>query len=338
MHVGFFLKWQKDLPTNGPLNIIGDELYAKSMVKILSRLPIVSSVALYAPNCIPKKKLDVMIYLNENEPNPTWAKKNVVYMQNAYGEGSLRWLKRFQERKYDGYAFISHKLLTLHKKNGFHGLYLPFGVDPTLFYPRKAEKKFSFDVSYVGNDIKGIERSTLYLLPAAKFNFGLFGNWDIYNPKYAKTSALGFLKYVRNTLRYSLFSDTIPQYRKVFYHLSKGKIQQAKVPVLYSSSKINLNCTAKDCVDWDIVTLRSLEVLACKGFLISDRVPIAEKNMKGCMVFTDGGDDLVKKISYFCKNEKEREKIAEKGYAYVQKHATIEARMCELISYLKKVL
>ena len=120
--------------------------------------------------------------------------------------------------------------------------------------------------------------------------------------------------------------------------MSRGKIPQEKVPILYSSTKINLNCTAQDCVDWDVITLRAFEVLACRGFLITDKVPIAEKAMQGCIVFTDGGDDLKEKIEYYLSNEKEREKIADRGYEYVLKNATIDSRMNELFNYLSQMI
>ena len=131
--------------------------------------------------------------------------------------------------------------------------------------------------------------------------------------------------------------ERIPEYKLDFYRLSRGKIPQEDVPLLYSSSKINLNCTHQDCVDWDVITLRTFEVLACRGFLITDKVPIAENTMQGCMVFTNGGNDLTEKIQYYLEHDTEREKIAQKGYEYVTRCATIEMRMKELISYLEGI-
>jgi spore maturation protein CgeB len=166
-----------------------------------------------------------------------------------------------------------------------------------------------------------------YLFPAAQFNFGLFGNW---NWKPPPKSFLQKMKFWRR--------DGVSPYRKIFYKLSRGKIPQEKVPILYSSAKINLNCTAQDCVDWDVITLRAFEVLACRGFLITDKVPIAEKTMQGCVVFTGGDDDLIEKIRYYLSNEKDREKIAGKGYEYVIKNASIDSRMNELFNYLRQII
>ena len=105
--------------------------------------------------------------------------------------------------------------------------------------------------------------------------------------------------------------------------------------MLYSSSKINLNCTQQTCIDWDVITLRTFEVLACRGFLISDIVPSARETMQGCMVFTTGGRDLTEKIRYYLDHEDERLAIAQRGYEFVRNSATIDVRARELVGFLK---
>ena len=321
MKIGFCIKWPKG-SLNSKTNVIGDELLAESMCRALLKNSNVDFCKLYAPNGLPDQKLDVMIYLNDNKPNHNWASIHVLYLQNGYGEGSENILRKLQQFDYNGYAFISERLLEIHKKDGYNGIFLPFGVDTNVFYLREREPKFTFDVAYVGNDIKGEYRTNKYLLPASKFDFGLFGNWKIPRSRF-------FIW--RNWKKK-------PEYRKIFETISRGKIPQEKVPVLYSSVRINLNCTIQDCVDWDVITLRTYEVLACKGFLITDKIPVAEKTMKGCMVFTDGGEYLVEKIEYYLDHEKERQRIAQQGYDYVIKHATIDARMNELVKYLEEIL
>jgi spore maturation protein CgeB len=320
MHIGLYIKWNKG-SLSSQRNVLGDELHGESMCRSLRKIQSVKSAELYAPNHMPTNKLDIMIYLNDTEPNADLSRKHVLYMQNAYGEGSATMLTRFQNIGYDGYAFISKRLLDLHVQAGFYGIFLPFGVDLETFYPRRIEKRFAFDVAYIGNDIKGEDRTNKYLLPAAKYNFGLFGNWNIPKHKY---------KFWKNWQRK-------PEYQAIFQRLSQGKIPQQKVPVLYSSAKINLNCTAQDCVDWDVITLRTYEVLACKGFLITDRVKAAEETMNDYMVFTEGGQDLVDKIDYYLAHDTTRRRMAEAGYEYVTRHASIDSRMCELFTYLEGI-
>ncbi len=320
MKIGFYIQWPKD-SINSKGNVLGDELIGDAIVRALRKLPEVEQCELYAPNHLPDRPLDIMVYMNENDPVKEWARRHVLYMQNAYGDGSDAVLRKFQSRHYDGYAFISERLLQLHLADGLGGIFLPFGVDIGTFRPVLKERRYTFDVAYVGNDIKGEDRTVRYLSPATAFDFGLYGNWVIAKARF---------RFWRNWKK-------LPSYKKLFEKLSRGKIPQADVPILYSSSHIILNCTAQDCVDWDVITLRTLEVLACKGFLITDRVAVAEKELAECVVFTDGGDDLVKKIRYYLDHPEERERIALKGYQYVMENATIDRRAEKLFAYLKEI-
>jgi spore maturation protein CgeB len=321
MRIGLYIKWKQGSLTP-KTNVLGDELFGNSMCKSLLKNDNVESCELYNTTNHPINRLDVMIYLNDIPPNKDWAKKHILYLQNGYGNGSASVLKELQKNNYDGYAFISNTLLRTHKENCFDGIYLPFGVDIEEFYPHHPSMIFDYDVAYVGNDIKGIERSNRYLLPATQFNFGMFGNWDIPHHDIALW---------RNLKKY-------PPYRKAFARISQGKIPQAKVPILYSSAKININCTIQDCIDWDVITLRTYEVLACKGFLISDKVPSAERTLLNGVVFTDGYTDLTDKIKYYLEHPKERKKTAETGYNYVINNASIDKRMKELLSYTEDII
>jgi spore maturation protein CgeB len=319
--IGFYIKWNKG-SLKSDQNVIGDELIGEQMCEWLQRSKKISQAHLYAPNDLPSENLDIMIYLNDTEPQESWAKKHLVYIQNAYNEGSEEALKKFWKQNYDGYAFISNKLLKIHTDNGYNGIFLPFGFDPNLFYPREKNLEYDYEVAYVGSDIKGEARTRKYILPAADYNFGLYGYW--YIPK------------VRWKIWKRFGSEF--KYKKTLAKISRGRIQQENVPVLYSSAKININCTAQDCVDWDVITLRTIEVLACKGFLISDKVETAEKILKDCLVFSDGDADLKNKIDYYLLHEKERSEIASNGYEHVKKNASVDARMQELIKYLESIL
>ena len=317
MKIGFYSFW------NRGDGYIGDHMYAESMCKTLKNFPQIDSANLYTPEKLPEKKLDIMIYLNDCEPKKELANKHIAYLQNSYAEGSENALKKFQQRKYDGYIFISNKLFQIHQKSGGEGLFLPFGVDTNFFTPVKDEKDFAFDVSYVGNDIKGEKRSTKYILPATNFNFGLFGHWG--------PSKRDKLKLAFKIWKHYKF----PIYQEKFMKISKGRISQSDTPKLYSSSKINLNCTGQDSLDWGVITARIFEILACKGFVITDYSEITEKLLKGCVVFTEGDEDLINKIKYYLKNPEKRKKIAQKGYEYAIKNASMESRMKTLYKYLE---
>jgi len=317
------MKWDKHTLNSGG-NVTGDELVCESLCRSLGGLPGVKRAELYAPNHMPDDFLDCLVYLNDNEPMKELARKHILYWQNGYGDGALDRLKVFHDWGYDGYLFFSRRLLELHMKEGYEGIFLPFGVDLDLFFPREVDPELEFEVAYVGNDIKGVERSEKYLYPAAQFDLGLFGNWRLPRKKWYK-----FWKKEKKR--------GWEPYQRIFDTISRGKISQEKVPVLYSSAKVNLNCTIQFCVDWDVITLRTFEVLACRGFLITDRVPAAVETLEGCVVFTTGGDDLERKIHYYLEHPLEREKIARRGYEYVVKYASVDTRARELLSYMERL-
>lgn len=320
MTIGFYIKWNKGL-FNSPGNVMGDELVGTSLCRAINKQFPECNAKLFSLDCLPKERLDVMVYLNDNCPDDKFARRHVLYLQNGYEESAETLLERLGQQQYDGYVFFSRKLLEVHQRRGKKGLFLPFGVDLDAFFPREKDDQYMHEVAYVGNDIKGEEATMRYLYPAVDFDFGLYGTWRFSPAKY---------KIWKNWL--------CSPYKKVFNRISRGKIPQEDVPVLYSSAKINLNCTLKSCIDWDVITLRTYEVLACKGFLITDIVPAAQETMPDCMVFTKGGSHLKELIAYYLSHDNERQQIAQAGYEYVVRHASLDVRAREIIEYIKKDL
>src|SRR3990172_1816159 len=102
MDIGLYINGNKN-SLNSKSNDLGDELIGESLCGALLKIKEVSSAVLYAANFPPDKKLDFMVYLNDTELNAAWAKKHVLYMQNAYPEGSQVALRRFQNTGYYRY-------------------------------------------------------------------------------------------------------------------------------------------------------------------------------------------------------------------------------------------
>lgn len=322
MDIALALKWKLN-SLSGAGNVVGDELYACSLRDALLRTGRVRKCELTAPESPLGRKVDVLIHFNDTIPDRRLAAKHLLYLQNGYGEGSYASLCRLREKAYDGYAFISHSLLEKHLQDGHRGVWMPFGVDTQVFYPREPVDRFRFDVAYVGNDIKGAERTMRYIYPATKYNFGLYGNWPYRSWK--------------GRLRDWMSSNSQPRYRHEFAKLSRGKITQEEVPLLYSSAKININCTLQDCVDWDVITLRTFEVLACGGFLITDEVPSLKRVCGEALVVSTGGTDLESQIEYYLSHENERKAVAAKGIE-VAKRFCIDAMAYRFLDYLEEVV
>lgn len=324
LKIGFYIKWNK-FSINGNGNVIGDELLATSLANAINMNFKNIYAEVYAPNFLPEKEIDIMIYLQDIPPFKTLAKKHILYFQNGFDKNYKIPFDTYNT-SYDAFICFSSKILdSFCSLVKIPSLYLPFGVDTNLFKPQARSQephytKYHFDVSYIGNDIKGEETTMKYLFPAVDFNFGLFGNWDI--PRHRFKIWKNFKK--------------LPPYKKVFQNISQGKIPQEDVPYLYSQCKINLNCTLQSCIDWDVITLRTLEILCCNGFLISDIVPLAQKELSKYMVFTTGGKDLTDKINYFLTHEEERKEIASNGHNFIQKQYSISDKANKLIYFIQK--
>ena len=314
MKLGFYSKW--DIVDG---KFIGDHLYAGYLCKNLLEIKGVESAKLFAPNKLPEGKLDFMIYLNDTPLVKEWAKKHVLYFQNGYPREET--IKKLNELKgFDLYLFVSEEAKKISRKMGNKSELLTFAAETSVFYPREKNEKYCFDVTYVGNDIKGKERIEKFVLPAVHFNFGLFGSWE-----YSK----------KEMLKYFYFF--MPKYKKKLRKMSKGRISNDNISILYSSSKINLNCTSQGFVDLNTSTARPFEILACKGFLITDDIPYLRKILSGGAVYTSGGKDLIKKIKYYLEHDIEREKIIEEGYKRVMKNETVLQRTKLLFRYLKNL-
>ena len=315
MNIGFYIKWPIHRKRG---NVVGDAIVAEILCKNLRKLPNVESAEVYAPDVPIKSRLDAVIYMNGNPPVREWGDKHILYWQNGWAKTPEELFREFYSYGYDGYAFFSKPMLERHISSGRSGIYLPFCADTSFYYPREPEARLNFDVAYVGNDIKGTYTTMKYIYPALDFNFALFGNWKIAKQK--------------------LFAFEVQPYQKEFQAKSRGRIPEEDVPVLYSSSKIILNTNITQSRDLGVISLRTFQVLACKGFLISDPVPGMEEELKDKLVFTDGYNDLTEKIKYYLVHEEERREIAEKGYEYVMTTSQSAASWAERLSaYLEEI-
>ena len=81
-----------------------------------------------------------------------------------------------------------------------------------------------------------------------------------------------------------------------------------------------------------------LEIIACNGYVISDKTKSAQKLLKDCVVFTDGGKDLEKKIEYYLHHPEERRQYAQKGYEYVTKYCTAKAKAEEIYKFAESLI
>lgn len=97
-----------------------------------------------------------------------------------------------------------------------------------------------------------------------------------------------------------------------------GKICHRDWLQVVCSAKINIHFGFAEGLEWDMVTGRPLFVAASKGFLICDKIPWFMEVFKDAFVFTEGGEDLKEKISYYLVHEDERNEKVLKAYEIVK--------------------
>lgn len=314
MKIGFKFSFPLGSLKIGPKQyFLGDEMSALALRKELLRFPEVEYCELF--NSAPPFKLDAMVYFNEDEPQREYAHKSVLYFQNAFLQGNEKMLKIFQARNYDGYMFISKRLLGLHKSIGFEGIYLPSATDPEYMRPMPASEKYKFDVAYVGNNIKGWQRTRKFIYPAAKFKFGLFGCWV-------------WARHIR----------FISRSKRILHNISKGRIPYEDLPVLYSSAKIILNCSLQEHAYWGTISARVYDALACNAMIITDVEPLDEPNLKDNVIVSSGNGDLEEKIKYYLTHEDKRVKIALQGRSLILQNHTWRHRANVMLEYFRKIL
>lgn len=222
----------------------------------------------------------------------------VLYLQNVFPKpawpGTIEVYNQIKDR-YDAFIFPSEGLMD---RCG-EGLVCQFAVDPELFYPQTSNNNFAHNLCFVGNNIRDSVTSDKYLFCVKDKGLVIYGNPAGWNSEFCK-----------------------------------GKISLLDEAVLYSSAKICLNAHLSEHLDYGSYNFRIFNILACKGFIISDTSKFLEDEFQDCMVFTDGGGDLISKTEFYLQNPNETIKYKEYGYNYILSKHTFQHRISDLLHWL----
>lgn len=109
-----------------------------------------------------------------------------------------------------------------------------------------------------------------------------------------------------------------------------------EAPVIYRSSRINLNITLKSI--WSGIPLRSFEIMGSQGFLLSNYQREYEDYFDNGVDYVYYADyaDLEKKVEYYLTHDKERREIAENGYQKIRKYHTYRNRVDTILEIISK--
>ena len=125
-------------------------------------------------------------------------------------------------------------------------------------------------------------------------------------------------------------SNTASLSSKITIHNGVNSLYE--MPFVFRQSKINLNITTRSISSG--LSQRIWDVLACKGFLITNYQPEID------MFFEDGvhlvtyksPDELIDKINYYLIHDQQRERIAQKGFDFVNENGKVVDRVISIIS------
>lgn len=230
--------------------------------------------------------------------NHPMAGYKVMYLQNVFPKpawpGTVE-VYNLIKNKYDNFIYPSNGL----KEKCGEGLVCQFAVDPDLYYPQHEDPNLGHNLCFVGNNIRDKNTSYRYLLCASEKGLVIYGNPSGWNSP-----------------------------------LCKGKISVENEAKLYSSAKICLNAHLDEHLEYGSYNFRLFNILACKGFVISDKSAMLEQEFNHCIEFTEGNDDLLSKVDYYLNNPNETIKFREYGYNHILSKHTFQHRISDLLNWL----
>ncbi|MBK9099384.1 MAG: glycosyltransferase [bacterium] len=116
-----------------------------------------------------------------------------------------------------------------------------------------------------------------------------------------------------------------------------GEIFKEDFAKAFTCSKISLNFLRK--INRDLHTSRSIEIPACKGFMLAERTDEHKKLFtedKEAAYFSEN-KELLEKVSYYLSHDDQRNKITEAGYKRcISSNYTYDDRAKEIIDNLFK--
>ena len=103
-----------------------------------------------------------------------------------------------------------------------------------------------------------------------------------------------------------------------------------QMPLVFAGSRINLNISLRSIHSG--IPLRVLDIMACGGFVLSNRQPeITEYFEEGAEIVTFGSmEECIDKVHYYLSHEEERRQIAEAGQRKVKNEFSYEAGLARL--------
>ena len=202
---------------------------------------------------------------------------------------------------------------------------IPNAADKNIHFPVKPQKKYDYDIVYLGAKLP--KKKWFFdnvLLPLKKkYKVGIFGPYWT-----ASDNILRGIQKLSRSLKLTEFANMV--------NARRISIPPQEERQLYSSAKISLNFHERESDGSQphyILNQRTFKIPACGGFQICDEVPALRKYFteKEVVMAKLDPEDWFKKIDYYLKNAKEREKIRQAGAKRALKEHTYHNRVKQVI-------
>ena len=245
-------------------------------------------------------KYDVCLSFTPLAPSTNGYK--VLYLQNVFPKpawpGTVEVYQQVRN-SYNAFIFPSPGL----QKECGDGLIAQFAVDPDIFYPTNTDQRLAHNCCFVGNNIRDKATTKKYILSARDKGLVVYGNQAGWND-----------------------------------NICVGKISLEDERALYSSSKICLNAHLDEHLEYGSFNFRIFNILACKGFVISDYSTYLEDEFKDCIVFTEGDNNLREQIDYYINNIETTDTYRQAGFNKVLEKHTFKHRVQEFLLWIEDQL
>jgi glycosyltransferase involved in cell wall biosynthesis len=236
-------------------------------------------------------------------PRPPWRVDNIadlvegVTILKVVNHGDL--LSDFAQIKVDG--FITNSITATEILGAQRpAAYVPLAVEDD-YGPVAAQDRYRTDVVFLGGGGRGNKRPSTtshYLQPAKKFDFAIWGSdWD--RDYWAR-------EYLAN-----------PEAND-WYRFCRGPLPLDDIAALYSSAKIVLNFHEDSQRQLGMWNNRVFEALGAGALMICDDAVGLREEFGDAIVFTSGGEETARLITYYLEHPDERRRIGGVGRQIVK--------------------
>ncbi|MBS3078636.1 glycosyltransferase [Candidatus Pacearchaeota archaeon] len=244
--------------------------------------------------------LSTLLKIREISPNT----KTMLYFGDD--DAAFEAFSRYYILFLDLGLVFQRKYLKEYKKDGIKNIFFTLGLNTKYF--RHLNLKKEYDVTFIGH------------------------------PKTSESERYELIKFLKDKgVKLTLFGwgwDNYPEFKEIY----KGALDSDKMVEVINQSKITL-CFSHNHFGIPHMKGKFFEGSSCKTFVLTgycDEYPRLLKEGKEIIMYQDR-EDLLEKINYYLKHEKEREKIANITYKKIRSTYSLDKDLDKIITSLPKI-